>query len=274
MRRTSDITPPTVALPRPGTGAPPPLPFSSSTQPTAVPMTQGLDFTALYRELDLAPGCTPERLRTAYRRRVSRLHPDQGGDAEDAGRLQQLNRLYRAALEFERTHGRLPGVGSGDRVTSGPDAGLRGPGRGEPAPPGAPASGGPSPAEAREGIPRSFLAVVVAAVCVLAWRVLIDAMPPQDAPTERAASTAAPAPPAPQQTAERHDGLLLPGMSREAVIEIQGEPLDRRAQRWLYGPSWVEFACDRVVGWYSSPLQPLRVRMEQPTATAAEVCAL
>jgi hypothetical protein len=30
------------------------------------------------------------------------------------------------------------------------------------------------------------------------------------------------------------------------------------ALRWSYGPSWVEFRCEKVVGWYSSPLRPLR----------------
>lgn len=250
-------------------------------------MTERLDFTALYRELGLAPGCTPDHLRTAYRRRVSHLHPDQGGDAEDTGRLQRLNRLYRAALEFERDHGRLPGAGGGAGFEHGPE---RGPERAPrdawpraPAAPGATSTVGPMSADTRGGMPRAWWAVVAAAVCVLAWRVLIGMMASPDAAPEGepgvARSAIAPRAlvpsdaPAAQAAAERHDGLLLPGMGRETVLDIQGEPLDRNAQRWQYGPSWVEFACDRVATWYSSPLQPLRVRPDQPTATATEVCS-
>jgi len=246
-------------------------------------MTERLDFTALYRELELAPGCTPDHLRTAYRRRVSRLHPDQGGNAEDTGRLQRLNRLYRAALEFERSHGRLPGAGSDDVFARAPDAAGRDARPHEAAAPGTSAAAGRSSTDATRGIPRALLLVVAAAVCVLIWRVLIgvipsdvlpsDVMPSPDASPQPAPALGTPVPAMPQAVAERHDGLLLPGMRREAVLDIQGEPLDRNAQRWQYGPSWVEFACDRVVTWYSSPLQPLRVRPDQPTATATEVCS-
>ena len=241
-------------------------------------MTERLDFAALYRELGLAPGCSSAHLRAAYRRRVSRLHPDQGGDAEDTGRLQQLNRLYRAALDFERAHGRLPGDGGGAAgdsraSTPAPDTWA------DPHPPtmsglaSAASTGSHAPPDAREGIPRSFLLVVLAAVCVLAWRVLVGIASPSDAPAEHVPAPYIPVAAATRPLIEQHDGRLLAGMSREMVLDIQGEPLDRRAQRWLYGPSWVEFACDRVVDWYSSPLQPLRVRMERPKATAAEVCA-
>lgn len=244
-------------------------------------MTERLDFTALYRELDLAPGCTAEHLRTAYRRRVSRLHPDQGGDAEDTGRLQQLNRLYRAALEFERSHGRLPGAGH--VFAPGPESTPRDAWPHPPASSAAASTAGPAAADIRPGMPRALWVAVAAAVCVLAWRVLSGLVPAPDAVPDAepgfapfTALTPAIAPsaaPAAQAAAERHDGLLLPGMRRETVLDIQGEPLDRYAQRWQYGPSWVEFACERVVAWYSSPLQPLRVRPDQPMATAAEVCA-
>lgn len=230
-------------------------------------MTERLDFAALYRELELVPGCSPAQLRAAYRRRVSRLHPDQGGSPENTGRLQQLNRLYRAALEFERAHGRLPGAGSGATASEWPDtlasAGVDG--RGPLA---------TAPAQARERIPRSFLLVVIAAVCVLLWRVLADMAPALDASAEPMPAPHAANPAATHyRSAVPHDGLLAQGMRREAVLDIQGEPLDRRASRWLYGPSWVEFACDRVVDWYSSPLQPLRVRMERPKAGVREACA-
>ena len=73
-------------------------------------MADDTDFAALYRELGVDPGCTPAELRRAWRRRVAKLHPDLGGDAEDTGRLQQLNRLYDAAVDFHARYDRLPGA--------------------------------------------------------------------------------------------------------------------------------------------------------------------
>lgn len=307
---------------------PDPYPVTADPLPphtTAVPMTDRLDFATLFRELDLAPECSPEQLRAAYRRLVSRLHPDQGGDAQDTGRLQQLNRLYRAALDFERAHGRLPGASGAEtglgrtRPMPSPEAQTGAaaanarwtarpaearseaarhqeirreevrqhapflreahpqdtedrPARFRAVEPGA----GDAPAPARERIPRSFRLLALAAVCVLAWRILADMASAASAPAELDVASPAPTqaagPAAMQAAAEPHDGLIAQGMAQATVLDIQGEPLDRHAQRWLYGPSWVEFACGRVIDWYSSPLQPLRVRMERPTTSAADAC--
>jgi hypothetical protein len=52
---------------------------------------------------------------------------------------------------------------------------------------------------------------------------------------------------------------IAAGMGKHTVRDILGEPLDMHALRWNYGPSWVEFRCDKVVAWYSSPLRPLPV---------------
>lgn len=70
------------------------------------------DFSLLYRQLGLEPGCSLRELRMAYRRRVARLHPDRDRDqqGDDGQALQQLNRLYGAALDFQRHMGRLPGT--------------------------------------------------------------------------------------------------------------------------------------------------------------------
>jgi hypothetical protein len=60
---------------------------------------------------------------------------------------------------------------------------------------------------------------------------------------------------------------IAAGMDRDTVRDILGEPLDMQALRWEYGPSWVDFDCDRVVDWYSSPLRPLPVaRTRAPQA--------
>lgn len=66
------------------------------------------DFSRLYQQLGLVPGCSVHDLRMAYRRRVARLHPDR--QHGDVSALQQLNILYGAALDFQRHMGRLPGA--------------------------------------------------------------------------------------------------------------------------------------------------------------------
>ncbi len=49
------------------------------------------------------------------------------------------------------------------------------------------------------------------------------------------------------------------GSSSHDVARIQGEPLFKSPTRWDYGPSYIEFRQNRVSGWHSSPLRPLRV---------------
>lgn len=80
-------------------------------------MADNTDFVVLYDELGLDPDCSPEQFRQAYRRRVGKLHPDNPDHPTDLARLQRLNRLYEAATEFHRRHGRLPGAA---RVGAGP----------------------------------------------------------------------------------------------------------------------------------------------------------
>jgi hypothetical protein len=50
-------------------------------------------------------------------------------------------------------------------------------------------------------------------------------------------------------------------MDRRTVATVLGEPVARDGDdaRWMYGPSWVSFECDRLADWYSSPLRPLAV---------------
>jgi hypothetical protein len=75
------------------------------------------EFDQLYTQLRLTPACSPEELHRAFRRAVSELHPDRGGDADaDAQtRLRELIRLHARATEFHRRHGRLPGANPGLR---------------------------------------------------------------------------------------------------------------------------------------------------------------
>ena len=73
-------------------------------------MSDDTDFVALYNELGLDAECSMQLFKHAYRRRVMQLHPDHQRHPADVARLQRLNRMYAAALEFHRAHGRLPGA--------------------------------------------------------------------------------------------------------------------------------------------------------------------
>lgn len=245
------------------------------------------DFTAMYRELGVDATCSLADLRVAWRRRVSKLHPDQGGNAEDTGRLQELNRRYDAAVAFHARFGRLPGA---------PTTGMPLPAANE-TPPAAAAEPrwqrADAPHDARDAagfgpdandaagfgtIARSFVAVLLIAtsliaVVLLVWR-LVDRT---GAGHETAASAVAAQAAAPSVVHVGRAGAdvvapdaIAVGMGKDTVRQRLGEPLDMHALRWHYGPSWVDFRCDRVAGWYSSPLRPLRTataRFDAPPAS-------
>lgn len=220
-------------------------------------MADDTDFAALYRELDVDPGCTPSELRRAWRRRVAKLHPDLGGDAEDTGRLQQLNRLYDAAVDFHAHYGRMPGAPPPGQLPIATERTPRATAWRR-----ADIEHHETPAAGFGRIARYFTAVSLLAVIVLTWRVAYrkDGLEADVQPSTGAGSDsdrgfpvedAAKAVPVAQ--------AIAPGMGKNTVRDILGEPLDMHALRWNYGPSWVEFRCDEVVGWYSSPLRPLPV---------------
>lgn len=258
-------------------------------------MSDDTDFAALYRELGIDATGSLQALRNAYRRRVAKLHPDQGGDAEDTGRLQQLNRLYDAACDFHRRYGRLPGA----MAPSAPAPSPAGRATGTAQAPGpvatparaAPADARPGPAgtrqlPARDASPgpdetppagfgtmsRYFVAIALLGMAVLAWRAARhgDSAPlPAEASSRTGMEAASPEP-----VADR----IVPGMDKSEVRDILGEPIQMHELRWSYDPSWVEFRCDKVVDWYSSPLRPLRVSEEygplsRPVAPDSPVAA-
>jgi len=199
------------------------------------------DFLDLYRLLGLEPGCGLDEFKQAYRRRVSVLHPDRRDEDSRsiaAQRLQQLTAMYGMAMEFHRTHGRLPGA-----------AGVRPP---------SPAAGkaGPAPATQRVRATRRhsrrwWLLPAAAIAAWWLWPTVPSAPPPAEtgpASTRHAATMPAPRP---------AWGL---GTDAASVLGIEGEPtLKAGDQRWEYGPSWVRFENGKVVDWYSSPLYPLHV---------------
>lgn len=224
------------------------------------------DFAAMYRELGLDANCSVEALRIARRRRIARLHPDLGGAEADTDRLQRLNRAYAAAIAFHARFGRLPGA---------PSPGLGMPtiaARAEDtaAPPGS----GMAPPQWRRtallpdeshrtaglGTMSRYARVARAAmsVALVGTAVALAAAIVRQAASDAPASVSAGGTRETPETAIARSALA-PGMDKDTVRKTLGEPLDMHAQRWHYGPSWVDFRCDRVAGWYSAPQHPLPV---------------
>ena len=202
------------------------------------------DFDALYRELGMPEGGTLDALKLRYRRRVAQWHPDRGAAAaQGQERLKALNLRYSAALDYHRRHGQLPPA---RRAVVPPSVAA-----------GAAATG---PRVRNEVAPKSSRR--------MAWLVLILSVGALWLLRSNR-ETPAPVAPAPVQavaSAEEPDRQLRRGLERHAVLRLLGEPImrDERAELWSYGPSWVQFECGRVAGWYSSPLLGLQAEGVHP----------
>lgn len=209
-------------------------------------MADDTDFVALYEELGLDAECSMADFKGAYRRRVAKLHPDHLGDPSTISRLQRLNRLYAAALEFQRIHGRLPGATHRvampiNLVTA------QAPTQAHTSLVAPPVAGSP--------ISRRYVLLLLMLAVVAFWLDKQPAPEPaQNAQVPVRALQVAATPPS------QAVGYLHIGMDKDSVRGIQGQPFNNHDTRWEYGPSWVEFRCDEVVDWYSSPLHPLRVQ--------------
>jgi hypothetical protein len=215
-------------------------------------MAEDTDFVALYDELGLGAECSLAEFKQAYRRRVAQLHPDHPENSSDISRLQRLNRLYAAAIEFQRTHGRLPGA-----MRSSPVA-MRG--KAAFAANDAPAQDAPAVAGSASYWRYVLLVALLGLVLYgLSIQEPATAIPDAVQPTET-----------PGQDLRRPEveKLLAIGMDGPQVRRIQGEPFNSHEHRWEYGPSWILFDCGKVVDWYSSPLHPLQVRGASPTGNA------
>ncbi|MEO8364928.1 MAG: J domain-containing protein [Pseudoxanthomonas sp.] len=225
-------------------------------------MADDTDFVALYDELGLDAECSMLEFKGAYRRRVAKLHPDHLGDPSTISRLQRLNRLYAAALEFQRIHGRLPGATHRISAFANRAEAL------EQATAQSHTSFIPPPV-AGKPIDQRYILLLLLLAATAFW--LGQQPKPEPArdkqmPVHELRQAAAPLRPV---------GYVHIGMNKDLVHEIQGQPLNSNEVRWEYGPSWVEFRCDKVVDWYSSPLRPLRVQHtdagEDPGMAAARV---
>lgn len=211
-------------------------------------MARDTDFLELYRDLGLNPDCGLIEFKQAYRRRLAVLHPDrQTASTQTApAELQRLNAMYGAAMEFQRRHGRLPG-----------------------APQARPARGVKTHRSSRAAITaapngRSRRMLVLLGVSVAVW--LLWNNEPAQQPHAAGPTAATPQPmsqPVPASVVRKPS--LAPGMSEDAVRAAEGDPLIMTGGRWEYGPSWIRFEDHKVVGWYSSPLRPLKSASEPST---------
>jgi hypothetical protein len=209
------------------------------------------DFLDMYRTLGLRPGCELVALKQAYRRHVARLHPDRkmGApvDPVAAERLQRLIAQYDAAMEFQREHGRLPGVTPKVRFVV-PEASVQ-------------AVRLPAANRPVWHRPKWFWLVLVGVIIVLGWEVENQSPTSADAPAQAISAEQAPAP-APADSTP----TLTRGMSIDEVRAIEGDPTSIHGDRWEYGPSWIRFEDDHVVEWHSSPLHSLEAPMRGSAA--------
>lgn len=214
-------------------------------------MAEDTDFVALYDELGLDSECSLAEFRHAYRRRVAQLHPDHPDNSSDISRLQRLNRLYAAAIEFQRTHGRLPGAIRAHRIEARSDAFTS-----------SDAPAFDSPSMSGSGSYWRYVLLVAVLGSVLYG---LSIQEPATTISDAVESTDAP-----RQDLHRPvvEELLAIGMNGSQVRRIQGDPFNSHEHRWEYGPSWILFDCGKVVDWYSSPLHPLHVRGSSPAASA------
>ncbi|MET1162619.1 MAG: hypothetical protein ABWY48_08745, partial [Pseudoxanthomonas sp.] len=182
---------------------------------------------------------------------VAQLHPDHPENSSDISRLQRLNRLYAAAIEFQRVHGRLPAMRAHATETNAHAL----PASGDAGTPELPAVSGSPPYW------RYVLLVALLGTVLYGFSsqepaaILSDAAEPAGTPDHALHLPAVEKP-------------LAIGMEDQEVRRIQGEPFNSHEHRWEYGPSWILFDCGKVVDWYSSPLHPLRVRSASPTGNA------
>jgi len=209
------------------------------------------DFSQIYAELGLLPGCSLEEFQHAYRKRLSERHPDRAGNVTmtpDALPLSDLIALHSSAIAFHREHGRLPGGA-------------------------APAGQPPVTRIGRNPLPstddntgRSPIARRVLAIVLIVGLLSIGVLNEHSAPPPANTATLPEAQHSPdwQPRTELRSGPLELGMDTATIRAIQGEPMRINGGTWEYGPSWLRIEHGELVDWYSSPLYRLKVRTPSP----------
>ncbi len=215
------------------------------------------DFSQLYSQLDLAPDCTVDELKRAYRRRVGQLHPDRHPGfraSETDTEFSELIALYGMAMRFHRRHGRLPGETSVRAQRHAPGA------MHDPAAPVRPPLLGwvPPAKELPASNPSSRLAWLGILLIAPAAYVMVSSGMDELPAVEPASSDSGQAMTGKAAISNRPVHLVI-GMDMSTVLDIQGTPTHKGATLWEYGPSWILFREGRLVEWYSSPLYRLKV---------------
>ena len=212
------------------------------------------DFFQFYQQLGLNPDCSLEELKNAYRRRVAELHPDRQPaghhDPASAASLQELTAAYNAATGFRRRYGRLPGAHHLRAAAATPRPGRR--------------EYPPELGSRSTGLRWVVLGLLLLAM--LAWLLWSTLAAPEAGRQDdlgtalRFVTVSTSATQAPREGEQQ----LRLGMDVEAVRALEGRPIMESRERWDYGPSWIGFDHDRVSGWYSSKLRPLKVATARP----------
>jgi hypothetical protein len=230
------------------------------------------DYLADYARLGLQPGCSLHTLERTWRQAVSALHPDRAAAGADpillGRRMHELSAAYRRLRQFEREHGRLPGAPlvpaqSEPQVDPSSTCVIS-------------TEAAPSavPTAARGGWKLPAMVLAVSALLAL-WGVESEDTGPGRLPTPDARPLPPPAAAMPPPSvrdlrpeavaASTPHGLrrIRIGTTEAEVERLMGPPIVGTPTLWEYGPSHVRFERGRVVGWYSSPLQPLPVDSDQ-----------
>ena len=212
-------------------------------------MGHDTNFLDLYKILGLAPDCELAEFKQAYRRRVGVLHPDRRAnshsDVTAAQELQQLTTLYSAAIAFQRQHGRLPGAPRARAVDPDVNTSRR--------------SAITMPA--RTSPYRLLLLLGFCVAGLLLWNSGPDSdLPLGDSLAPTATATASETVSRPQAAVQN----INIGTDADVVRRLQGAPILISGNRWDYGPSWIRFENHKVVGWYNSPVRPLKTVSTEP----------
>jgi hypothetical protein len=241
------------------------------------------DFLIHYHALDIAPGCTWEEIRHAYRQMTRQWHPDRhppGPERAAAGeRMKEINRAYDALTLYYQQYGTPPippnlnhGPTSCDDLTN--DS--------------APTEDGATYHDISAGhvptgtsrtashhdvatqSPRRFARSTVA---LLITSLALIYLYPHEQATTTAPDTAVlnenDSLPATDMSNTHHlaQGYFTIGSTTHEVTAMQGPPGRITGTIWHYGESQVLFASDRVVTWHEHPDYPLAVKPLTRAAT-------
>lgn len=245
------------------------------------------DFSLLYFQLGLEPGCSLEDLKRAYRVRVAELHPDRHGEgsatSEDHDALTELTALYSKAIRFHRIHGRLPGAApkaSGLHTVHPAHAAPAHPAQTHSSQTHSSQTQAPgrsnhetAASAARVTTPASRIASgrlspnrttpTLAIVTILVLIVVMVALHWSETRFEQKVENGLHA----QESEPAYDPQqprLELGMEEGAVFALEGAPVLVQDDIWNYGSSWVRFEDGHLVDWSSAPPNRLQAATPRP----------